>query len=297
MKINIINLVAYGQFYSKVDWLRSPGARGKRNPALCGIARLGLKSGLTPEQVADVLEQCDLTEAECRRAVETVLHSDAPNRRRFLEDFSIAEEMSDIGDPEEFMTLAELDRMGPDVSVADRVNMAEIHLAALEEGLRWFCSDKGSPRTRAGIVEGLPEGDLPELVTLNPLTGKLGKKSDSGRSYVCDGSVAECKYWLVEFDDKPLDWQCRWLSGNIAQWEADDLDALDVRTAVYSGGKSIHFAVASEPGVDMLAKLHRVCPQADHAVWHPGTLTRLAGAIRKDTGKLQTLIFAQFPRA
>ena len=56
-------------------------------------------------------------------------------------------------------------------------------------------------------------------------------------------------------------------------------------------------AHSKEPGVDMLAKLHRVCSQADHAVWYPGTLTRLAGAIRKDTGKLQTLIFAQFPRS
>ena len=294
MKMKVKNPVAYGMFYTKINWLRSPGARGKRNPALCGIARLGLKSGLPPEQVYEILAQTDgLAEAECRRAVETVLRSDAPNRRRFLEDFSIAEKMARLGEPEDFETEMRRAQEASGIHTADPALQAEIQLDSLGGGLRWFCAQKDARRTRAGIVEGLPGGGLPELVTLNRLTGGLGQKSDGGESYVCDGSVAECTHWLVEFDDKPLEWQMGWLAGNFSQWQKHDPDALDIRTAVYSGGKSVHFAVASEPGIDMLEKLHRVCPQADRAVWHPGTLTRLAGAVRSDTGRLQQLIFAR----
>ena len=294
MKIKVKDRIAYGKFYSKVQWLRSPEAKGLRNPALCGIARLGLMAGLTPEQVYDVISQTDgLTEAECRRAVDTVLHSDAPTRRQFKEDFTIAEEMARLGEPEDFETEMRLAQEACGIHTADPALQAEIQIAALGGGLRWF-GDKGARRTRAGIVDGLPPGELPELVTLNPLTGDLGKKSDGGESYVCDGSVAQCAFWLVEFDSKPLEWQMGWLAGNFSLWNERNPDALDVRTAVYSAGKSIHFAVASEPGIDMLAKLHRVCPQADHAVWHPGTLTRLAGAVRRDTGKLQTLVFCNY---
>ena len=70
-------------FAEELKWLGSPRARGRRNMRLCAVARCGLNCGLTPEQVVESMQSAGgrvqpLTEAECRRAMDTVLAGGIP---------------------------------------------------------------------------------------------------------------------------------------------------------------------------------------------------------------------------
>ncbi len=281
-------------FKAELDWLGSPQARGFRNQRLCSVARCGLNCGLTPAEVAEAMREAGgavqpLTEAECRRAVDTVLAAHAPERRRWAAaDWNVVPEMVRIGrDGRVGETFEELVRQSQEACGIAHLSpreQAETMLDALGGGLRFFCDDAAEPRTRLVAFDGR----LPQRVTLNSLTGRMGRTKTGRPSLVCDGT-ANADYWLIEFDDMPLADQMNWLAGNVSEFRRGNPAAFDVVTGVHSGGKSVHLAVRNTTR----EQLERYAPQADRSVWHPCTLTRLAGALRPETGQLQRLVYCR----
>ena len=279
-------------FAAKLNWLGSPQARGFRNQRLCSVARCGLNCGLPPAEVAEAMQEAGgtvqpLTEAECRRAVDTVLAARAPEwRRRAAADWSVVPEMIRIGqDGRVDETFEELVRQSQEACGIARLSpreQAETMLDALGGGLRFFCNDAAEPRTHLVAFDGR----LPQRVTLNSLTGRMGHTKAGKPSLVCD-ETASSDNWLIEFDGLPLADQMNWLAGNVSEFQRGNPAAFDVVTGVHSGGKSMHFAVRRTSR----EALERYAPQADHSVWHPSTLTRLAGAVRPETGQLQRLVY------
>lgn len=148
---------------------------------------------------------------------------------------------------------------------------------------------------------GEPVGrDFGEVVGVNPLTGRQGRTTDGRPSYCCLPTVADFRHMVFEFDKLPLADQCRFWAGVI------QAEALPLRALVYSGGKSIHGVVrvnaksAEEYRRYAEAAAAKYANPADppemrlddQALKNPLTGVRLAGAVRKDTGKRQALLYA-----
>lgn len=101
-----------------------------------------------------------------------------------------------------------------------------------------------------------------------------------------DANVTYYRNILLEIDSLPLDEQLRYMDG------------IPVTSIVYSGGKSYHFIISLEQPCktreeyDLLVKrLHKLLPEVDPTTKNPSRFSRLPGAIRPDTGKLQELIY------
>ena len=194
--------------------------------------------------------------------------------------------------------------------VARRVEM-ELHLLLLFGGREFaFVRSGKAAAVRATLGENLrkvddwlgePVGrDFGEVVCVNPLTGRRGLTTEGTPSYCCRETVADFRHMVFEFDKLPLADQCRFWAGVIRA------DKLPLRALVYSGGKSIHGVVrvnaksAEEYRLfaDEVAAAfaNPADPEEmridDQALKNPLTGVRLAGAVRKDTGKRQALLYA-----
>jgi hypothetical protein len=198
-----------------------------------------------------------------------------------------------------------LELFAPEEYVFMRSGKASNARATLGENLRplkeWF--DTPMSKTLGGAVE---------VVCVNPLTGRQGARG----SYGTRDCVATPRHVVMEFDRMSLADQCRFWAGVIRR------NALPLACLVYSGNKSIHgavrvFAKTAEEHRDLadaIAARYAVDanpdadPDADfskhpekhpeyyrldvQALRNPLVCVRLAGVVRKDTGKPQTLLYA-----
>ena len=203
----------------------------------------------------------------------------------------------------------------------DPCQQAAAHIRTLASDWRWVSwfgtiSSRGKrgliaePHALAYAVSTHLCPKVPTHVTLNPLTGREGMTKDGKPSYDCEATVAALRYCLVEFDAMPL-------SDQLALWTSvtRNLRAeVPVISIVYSGGKSLHGVVLCPP-VDLAsdevgeadksryldtwdALIRRfassnepseridLSPSKNAAVH-----TRVAGAVREESGKHQTLLY------
>lgn len=102
-----------------------------------------------------------------------------------------------------------------------------------------------------------------------------------------DANVTAFRNILIELDKMPLEQQRPYMESFGVPWS----------TCVFSGGKSYHFIISmSEPFADrreyelIVAWLHNILKEADHATKNPSRLSRFPGVTRVDKGKMQELI-------
>ena len=137
-----------------------------------------------------------------------------------------------------------------------------------------------------------------EIVRPNPFTGKQGNTADGKPSFGAKACIAAYKHMVFEFDELPLADQCRFWAGFIR------CGKLPLVTLTYSGGKSVHGVVrVNAPDAETWARyraqiIERYAADPDRAyrldvqALNPLTGCRLAGVVRKDTGKVQEMLFA-----
>lgn len=146
-------------------------------------------------------------------------------------------------------------------------------------------------RTRAEWCARFKRGvEIPPLVVVNPLLPEGGATKDGKPSAVCDNAVADHRHCLVEFDGVGYEEQIRfWLGFGLEH----------VRSITFSGNKSLHAVLRVDAGdatrwEESVKPLYErfVRMGADRNCKNPSRTTRLAGAVRADTGKFQKLLFA-----
>lgn len=139
----------------------------------------------------------------------------------------------------------------------------------------------------------------PELLIINPLTGKEGCTQGGKPSFRCSETVATWKYLLVEFDAMPMLDQIHFWGGVIAS------RTMNVRSITFSSGKSLHGIVELQTDhtqdqwrIRVEKIISNICNsnaieeyRADRACRNPDRLTRLPGAFRMDKGERQPLFW------
>ena len=143
----------------------------------------------------------------------------------------------------------------------------------------------GETRTREEWIELLKDGGLEKwqgsavgvYCSINPNNGK-GRKAEH---------VARYRHCLVEFDESTLE----------EQWAILKKAALPTSCIIRSGGRSLHGWVRVDASsrkefdeqVEFIYK-HLAHAKPDSANKDPGRLSRLPGAVRKQTGQVQELV-------
>ena len=155
---------------------------------------------------------------------------------------------------------------------------------------------------------------IPTHMTLNPLTGEEGLTKEGKPSYDCAATVAALRFCLVEFDDMPLaDQFALWVS--VTRTMRSEVPVVSI---VFSGSKSLHAAVLCPPASPADLDRDEIITEADKSRWldswdslirrfassenpaermdlaptkNPAIHTRVAGAVREETGKHQTLLY------
>lgn len=150
----------------------------------------------------------------------------------------------------------------------------------------WLRAGCPNPPTTAG-----------ELVVPNPFTGNEGETADGKRSFIAQSCLAAFPHMILEFDEMPLETQCQFWAGFIRQ------SKLPLVCLVHSGGKSIHGCVHVDAPdvltwyakraqmVALFASDSNAAFRADAQAMRPRTGMRLAGVVRKGTGKVQRLVW------
>lgn len=101
-----------------------------------------------------------------------------------------------------------------------------------------------------------------------------------------DGNVICFRNFLIELDDYTTEQQIKYVS-----------DKIPFTSAVFSGGKSVHFIVSlktpladAEEYSKVAYRLHTLLPLSDKTTKNPSRLSRLPGVRRPDTGAMQNLL-------
>ena len=202
---------------------------------------------------------------------------------------------------------------------------AAAHIRALSSDWRWrswfgTMSPRGGkrglvadPAAVAYAIETRLCPRIPTHISLNPLTGEEGLTKEGRPSYDCLATVAALHFCLVEFDSMPL-------ADQLALWTSVTRtlrEEVPVVSIVYSGGKSIHAVILCPPRshADLA---HEGVIEADRirylSAWdalirrfasstvpsermditpskNAAVHTRVAGAVRQESGKHQTLLY------
>ena len=137
-----------------------------------------------------------------------------------------------------------------------------------------------------------------DCIGKNPLSGRQGTSGKGETSYTSRDCIAAYRYALIEFDALPLSQQCAFWRG----WLSSPKRAAAVAALTFSGGRSIHGLVRTGADEITAPKVERdlrdlLCADPDKRYSaDPNTLrphggTRLAGAIRRDNGNVQPLLY------
>jgi len=137
-----------------------------------------------------------------------------------------------------------------------------------------------------------------EIVRPNPFTGIQGNTTDGRPSFISKDCIAAFRHMVFEFDNMTLEDQCRFWAGFIRRGK------LPLVSLTYSGGKSLHGVVRVDaPDAEtyqnyrkQIIERYACDPEPrynlDIQALTPLTGCRLAGVVRKDTGKVQELLYA-----
>jgi hypothetical protein len=124
----------------------------------------------------------------------------------------------------------------------------------------------------------------------NPYTGEAAPTQNGKQSYRAQAAVSEFNYLVIEFDSIDSAEQLRRINWLIRH--------APVCAVYFSGSKSWHCLIylGAESAEHYAAIVNKLRPYlvalgADRACLHPGRLSRLPGATRPDTGKVQRLIY------
>ena len=140
-------------------------------------------------------------------------------------------------------------------------------------------------------------GGFGEIVRPNPFTGGQGVTGEGKPSFACKETIATFRFAVWEFDEMPLADQCRFWAGFIRNGK------LPLVSLTYSGGKSIHGVVRVDaPDAETWTRYRAAIVERyaadpdkryrlDAQALNPLTGCRLAGAMRRDTGEVQELLF------
>ena len=217
-------------------------------------------------------------------------------------------------------TLDDLILNSPTPIPLDPREQAAAHIRALGTDWRWKCwcgtiSGNGKrglvvePSTIAAAVE-TRLSKVPTHISLNPLTGGEGRTKEGKPSYDCAETVAALRFMLVEFDEMPLSAQLSLWTSVVRTLRSE----VPVVSIVYSGSKSLHAVVLCPPADIYRDEIADADRAAYSAAWdrlarrfassrnsaermdlapmkNPAIHTRVAGAVRAETGKHQTLLY------
>lgn len=314
------------EYQKELDGLA--GAVGSRNSRLLRIANLGILAGYNSEAVVDEIIAASgspvLGEGEVRRAVEKAASSIKPGtngtpyrpgQMHATSRPSAPPPGWERGAPKFVRTMCEA---GREVDRKALIASSPQPVPSLPEEqtatflLRLYAPEEyvfiGEQYTHARIGESLRTRDdwleasrsmtmAPQIIA-NPLTGLEGKTQEGKLSLRCLDCIAAFRYALIEFDAMPLEDQLAFWAGVINQ------NALPVASIVFSGKKSLHGLVrldardATHWGECWKTLDGILCPaevpaqfRADAACKDATRQTRLPGALRSDTGTLQSLLW------
>ena len=311
------------------------GGRNARLLGVARLGRLaGVPSPRLEEEIRGAAGSPPLTVAEVRRVVqrverETPLGGDGCGWDRGARPYAVARPSTPPPPPGGFVArcLARGAGLGSSAALRslspvfvpskdadeDRRTAVRLFLASLyaaDEVL--FIGERSGRevRTRAEWERRLaetPPDAWPPLIGSNPFTGEEAPTADGvRRSFRCKAAVSARRFALVEFDGMPLDRQAAFWAGVILGAGRGPL--LPVAALVYSGGKSIHalLRVDCADAAAWAAFWNRlggfVCnpndpapERADAACRDESRMTRLPGARRADSGRVQSLLYLARP--
>jgi hypothetical protein len=180
---------------------------------------------------------------------------------------------------------------------AQRKNIGNLIRMLQPRGAYLFCGDKHHTgkefiQTRCIWDYLLKREDLPHWIP-NSFTGKPGLKKVGGESYRCSDAVLNHKYLLYKCEPREigLEQQAAFLRSKILDW--------NIRAIVDSGGETLHALLE----VNCESKEEWNSPKTktfkrELALWGANPkgfssccLSRLPGHVRKETGKLQSLVW------
>ena len=309
---------------------RLPSQVGGRNAALLPLVRAGLREGLAPEAlVAEIVAGSGtppLSGAEVRRAVDTALRTSRAPLSSFRSPFRCPSQRPPkpqlpggfvsrcMGRGDGARDFDDLRSLSPAPAPAgetdgerrDALRLFLCSLFAPAEAL--FIGERSGWEVRPRAewerrLAGTPPDTWPPLIGSNPFTGRAERTADGARqSFRCKAAVAARRFALVEFDGMPLEAQVRFWAGVLRGAGRGAL--LPVAALVYSGGKSIHAllrvdcADAAAWAVFWNRLASFVCnpndpasERADLACRDESRLTRLPGARRTESGRVQSLLY------
>jgi hypothetical protein len=280
-----------------------------------GVANLGIKAGIDPEQIHNDIRQATISAPMPDREIADAIKRAASNYRQEgavchfrpkpkpliqnghealqriitqgqIDNEADLREISPIRLPnnpaeEAVRFLDTLYSPGDLIFIGDRY-----HDGVIGRTIR--SRDKWLRHLRAGNAPG------PHLI-INPLSGMPApKKSGDGDSYRGDSNVKVFRYCLVEFDNLPREDQIRFYSAA----------KLPIRALIDTGGKSLHawidvsklFQVTTEAEWDKHIKFglyeKALIPLGvDRACCNPSRLSRLPGWLRTETGRFQRILW------
>lgn len=150
------------------------------------------------------------------------------------------------------------------------------YLSALFEPTEYVCA--GNSKYDIGIQEMLNVSSPACFIAINSLAHKTSRK---------DENVATFRNMLLEFDKGSIEEQYRLIKRL----------RIPYTTLTFSGSKSLHAIISlTEPLGDKkefdeaVGMLHIIAPEADPKAKNCSRFTRMAGAIRPESGVLQELI-------
>ncbi|MCQ2392472.1 MAG: hypothetical protein MJ240_13735 [Kiritimatiellae bacterium] len=309
------------QFPAEVALL--PNRIGKRHNDLPRICRIGLKAGFEEEYIVQAIlamnavSRKTLSEREVRQGLQAAKLPLGSRPRRDVRPYTRAEKgfVAQMIEAGRGTTRDGLRRSCPRLMPTEfNPEAAAVTLVKAlwkPEGddlldFYWVNGDKrcrGRDSLKMGfdLINYMGWRDkglypIPNFLIPNPLSGELAMKKDgSGKGYTCDNAVTKKRNLVLEFDALPEEEQLAFWGGVLK------LGTLRVCSLVHSGGKSIHGILEVEGDYDeYVARIKRLVVSADDpafradpAVMRPAALTRLAGAVRPETGRLQELLWVR----
>ena len=291
------------------EWLRSmPGLHktSGRNNSLLSIVRAGIRTGRSDERLmAEIISAGGaprLSDAEVRRAIAAAhrpMDGSGHARRVTLPSdggaFFRAMVKAGAGFTEDTLW-----GTPPCRREQCRLHVNAIFDACDEAGtpgyLWWTGRHAWSPRDRrslATITKIWNRTPLHQFVIPSPMSGMSadmpnGDGKGTHPCFACKATVETSPIIVCEYDRVAPEQQFAFWAGVLCE------QTLDVRSIVWSGSKSYHALVKVPEGRDRseyVAYLRSIMPDIDPAPMHPAGLTRLAGAVRPETGQLQRLVY------
>lgn len=309
------------------------GGRNARLLGVARLGRLaGVESSRLEEEIRGAAGSPPLTVAEVRRVVqrverETPLGGDGRAEYRGARPYAVARPSppppggfvarclargAGLGSSGALRSLSPVFVPSKDAD-EDRRTALRLFLGSLyDAGEVLFIGERSGREVRtraeweARLAETPPDA-WPPLIGSNPFTGEEAQTADgTRRSFRCKAAVAARRFALVEFDGMPLDRQAAFWAGVILGTGRGPL--LPLAALVYSGGKSIHalLRVDCADAEAWAAFWNRlggfVCnpndpapERADAACRDESRMTRLPGARRADSGRVQSLLYLARP--